>query len=84
MWVDALDFAIGTTLVLQCLESKVCLPVEYLSHWLSEAESQNSATGREFTALISALCHWHHYLVDNLLYVLITLAYSASCLVSLI
>ena len=65
MWVDASDFAIGATLVQQCLESKVWLPVEYLSHWLSEAESRYSATELEFIALVSGLRHWHHYLVGQ-------------------
>ena len=44
VWVDASDFAIGATLVQQCPESKVWLPVEYLSHQLSEAELRYSAT----------------------------------------
>ena len=37
--------------------------VEYLSHWLSEAESQYSATEHEFVPLVSALCRWCHYFV---------------------
>ena len=65
VWVDASDFAIGATLVQQCPESKVWLPVEYLSHWLSEAESWYSATEHEFVALVSTLCHWCHYLVGR-------------------
>ena len=63
MWVDASDFAIGATSVQQCPESKVWLPVEYLSHWLSEAKSRYSATERESVPLVYAFRHWHHYLV---------------------
>ena len=65
VWVDASDFAIGATLVQQYPESKVWLPVEYLSHRLSEAESWYSATEREFVALVSAFHHWHHHLVGR-------------------
>ena len=65
MWVNASDFAIGATLVVYCSESKVWLPVEYLSHQLSRAKSQYSATELEFVALVSALRHWYHDLVGR-------------------
>ena len=65
VWVDASDFAIGATLVQQCPESKVWLPVEYLSHQFGEAESWYSAAKRECIALVSSVHHWCHYLVGQ-------------------
>ena len=41
------------------------LPVEYMSHRLSSAECNYSATEREFVAIISGLRHWRHYLVGK-------------------
>ena len=63
IWVDTSDFAIGATLVWQFPESKVRLQVQYLLHWLSEAESQYSATEWEFAAFVFAFPQWCHYLV---------------------
>ena len=63
MQVDASDFSIGATLVSQCFESKIWLPVKYLSHQLSKAELPYSNTEREFIGLVSALLCWYHHLV---------------------
>lgn len=41
------------------------LPVEYMSHRLSSAECNYSATEREFVAIISGLRRWRHYLVGK-------------------
>ena len=41
------------------------LPVEYMSHRLSSAECNYSATEREFVAIISGLRRWIHYLVGK-------------------
>ena len=38
VWVDALDYAVGATLVQPSNDGKTWLPVEYLSHRLSVAE----------------------------------------------
>ena len=38
VWVDALDYAVGTTLVQPSDDGKTWLPVEYLPHRLSLAE----------------------------------------------
>ena len=38
VWVDALDYAVGTTLVQPSDDGKTWMPVEYLSHRLLVAE----------------------------------------------
>lgn len=65
VWVDASDFAVGATLVQPAGDGKGWLPVEYLSHRLSAAECNYSATDREFVAILSALRRWRHYLLGH-------------------
>ena len=62
-WVDALDYAVGTTLVQPSDDGKTWLPVENLSHRLSVAEQNYDATNREFVAILSTLKRWQHYLL---------------------
>ena len=62
VWVDASDYAVGAVLVQQG-DAGNWLPVEYLSHRLSAAECNYSATDREFVAILSALRRWRHYLL---------------------
>ena len=62
VWVDASDYAAGAVLV-QPGEGGAWLPVEYLSHRLSAAECNYSATDHEFVAILSALRRWRHYLL---------------------
>lgn len=52
MWVDASDFAVGATLVQPAGEGDTWLPVEFMSHRLSAAECNYSATDREFVAIL--------------------------------
>ena len=63
VWLDASDYAVGATLVYQDDDSKQWLPVEYLSHCLSMSNQNCDTTNREFVAVLSALKHWHHYLL---------------------
>ena len=51
VWCDASNFACGAALVQKMPDEKLWLPVEYLSKRLSAAESNYSATEREFVAL---------------------------------
>ena len=63
VWVDALDYAVGATLVQPSDDGKTWLPVEYLSHRLSVAEQNYDTTNQEFVAILSALKRWQHYLL---------------------
>ena len=62
VWGDALDYAVGTTLVQPSGNGKTWLLVEYLSHRLSLAEYNYDATNGEFVAILSALKCWWNYL----------------------
>ena len=54
VWVDALQFAVGATLV-QPGKSGQWLPVQYLPHCLSAAEHNYDAIDCEFVAILSGL-----------------------------
>ena len=64
VWVDASDYAVGATLVQEVSGSPgQWLPVEYMLHWLSATEQNYHANDREFVVILSALHHWHHFLI---------------------
>ena len=65
MWVDALDYAVGATLLQPLDCGKHWLPVEYLLHKLSATEQNYDATNREFVAIVSGLKRWIHFLLGT-------------------